>query len=48
MLMRRGPSVSPHPVVFLVLITPFGVMSGYLTVALAYLLAKALARNVHR
>ncbi len=40
MLMRRGPSVSPHPVVFLVLITPFGVMSGYLTVALAYLLAK--------
>ncbi|MGA2551988.1 MAG: MFS transporter [Burkholderiaceae bacterium] len=32
---------SPHPVVFLVLVTPFGVMSGYLTVALTYLLSKA-------
>ena len=30
-----------HPIVFLVLILPFGVMSGYLTVAVAYLLTKA-------
>jgi len=30
-----------HPFVWLVLITPFGVMSGYLTVALAYLLSRA-------
>ncbi|MEO8751098.1 MAG: MFS transporter [Casimicrobiaceae bacterium] len=30
-----------HPAVFLVLILPFGVMSGYLTVAVAYLLTKA-------
>src|SRR5882724_7293359 len=29
------------PVVFLVLILPFGVMSGYLTVAVAYLLSQA-------
>ena len=30
-----------HPMVFLVLILPFGAMSGYLTVAVAYLLSKA-------
>ena len=30
-----------HPAVFLVLILPFGVMSGYLTVAVAYLLTKS-------
>ena len=30
-----------HPIVFLVLILPFGAMSGYLTVAVAYLLSKA-------
>lgn len=30
-----------HPIVFLVLILPFGVMAGYLTVAVAYLLTKA-------
>jgi PAT family beta-lactamase induction signal transducer AmpG len=32
---------SPHPVIFLILILPFGVMSGYLTVTLAYLFSKA-------
>lgn len=30
-----------HPIVFLVLILPFGVMGGYLTVAVAYLLSQA-------
>ena len=30
-----------HPVVFMVLITPFGVMAGYLTVAIVYLLSQA-------
>ncbi|HTQ01522.1 MAG TPA: MFS transporter [Casimicrobiaceae bacterium] len=30
-----------HPVVFMILIAPFGVMGGYLTVAIAYLLAQA-------
>ncbi len=30
-----------HPVVFMFLILPFGVMSGYLTVAIAYLLSHA-------
>ncbi len=30
----------PHPSVFMFLITPFGVLSGYLTVAVAFLLAK--------
>ena len=30
-----------HPIVFLFLILPFGVMSGYLTVAVAYLLTQA-------
>lgn len=30
-----------HPIVFLVLILPFGAMGGYLTVAVAYLLTKA-------
>src|SRR5579871_1307882 len=32
---RRGP----HPAIFLVLLTPFGVSSGYVGVTLAYLLA---------
>lgn len=31
----------PHPVVFLVLILPFGVMGGYLTVTIVYLLTQA-------
>ena len=31
----------PHPMVFMFLILPFGVMGGYVTVALAYLFAKA-------
>jgi MFS transporter, PAT family, beta-lactamase induction signal transducer AmpG len=35
------PSSSPHPVVFLILILPFGVMSGYLTVTIVYLLTQA-------
>jgi PAT family beta-lactamase induction signal transducer AmpG len=35
------PSSSPHPVVFLILILPFGVMSGYLTVTVVYLLTQA-------
>ena len=30
----------PHPSVFMFLITPFGVLSGYLTVAMAFLLSK--------
>ncbi len=36
-----APSRSPHPVVFLVLILPFGVMAGYLTVTIVYLLTQA-------
>ncbi len=36
--MRRGHA---HPVVFMFLILPFGVMAGYLTVAVAYLLTQA-------
>ena len=35
------PARAAHPFVFLVLILPFGVMSGYLTVTLAYLLSQA-------
>lgn len=35
-----GPRQS-HPVIFLLLILPFGIMSGYLTVTVAYLLSKA-------
>lgn len=31
----------PHPVVFSILVLPFGAMAGYLTVAVAYLLSKA-------
>jgi len=31
----------PHPIVFLVLILPFGVMGGYLSVAIAYQLTQA-------
>ena len=34
----RGPA---HPVVFMLLITPFGVLSGYLTVAIVYVLSQA-------
>ena len=30
-----------HPIVFLFLILPFGTMSGYLTVAVAYRLSRA-------
>ncbi len=36
--MTRKP---PHPIVYLVLIVPFGALNGYLTVALAYTLAQA-------
>jgi PAT family beta-lactamase induction signal transducer AmpG len=36
-----APSLSPHPVVFLILILPFGVMGGYLTVTIVYLLTQA-------
>jgi PAT family beta-lactamase induction signal transducer AmpG len=40
--MGRSTDVSrPHPVVFLFLILPFGVMQGYLSVTLGYQLAKA-------
>ena len=35
------PAHASHPFAYLVLIVPFGMMSGYLTVALAYLLSKA-------
>ncbi|HEY0245351.1 MAG TPA: MFS transporter [Mucilaginibacter sp.] len=34
-------SKSAHPFVFLILILPFGIMTGYLTVTLAYLFTKA-------
>jgi MFS family permease len=37
----RTPTRHSHPFVFLILIVPFGMMSGYLTVALAYLLSRA-------
>lgn len=36
-----SPSRSPHPVVFLILILPFGVMSGYVTVTIVYLLTQS-------
>jgi len=39
--MARMSSHRVHPWVFMVLIIPFGVMSGYLTVAVAYLLTKS-------
>jgi PAT family beta-lactamase induction signal transducer AmpG len=44
-IFRRDASASSraraaHPFVFLILILPFGVMSGYLTVTLAYVLAQ--------
>ncbi|MBI5835978.1 MAG: MFS transporter [Candidatus Eisenbacteria bacterium] len=32
---------APHPVVYLFLVLPFGVMGGYVTVSLGYLLSKA-------
>jgi PAT family beta-lactamase induction signal transducer AmpG len=35
------PSESPHPAVFLFLMLPFGVMAGYLTVTVVYLLTQA-------
>ena len=38
---RMSAARRTHPFVFLVLILPFGVMSGYLTVAVAYLLTRA-------
>jgi len=34
-------SQSAHPLVFLILILPFGIMAGYLTVTLSYLFTKA-------
>lgn len=37
----HSPPRHAHPFAFLVLIVPFGMMSGYLSVALAYLLSKA-------
>jgi PAT family beta-lactamase induction signal transducer AmpG len=36
-----APSLAPHPAIFLVLILPFGVMGGYLTVTVVYLLTQA-------
>jgi MFS family permease len=41
MTMTASANRRTHPFVFLVLIVPFGMMSGYLTVALAYLLSQA-------
>ncbi len=35
------PSDAPHPAVFLFLMLPFGVMAGYLTVTVVYLLTQA-------
>ena len=40
-LRLAAPSATPHPVVFLILILPFGVMSGYLTVTIVYMLTQA-------
>src|SRR5271155_5564456 len=40
-LRLAAPSLSPHPVVFLALILPYGVMAGYLTVTIVYLLTQA-------
>src|SRR5258708_19088536 len=37
----EGGRHAPHPVGFLILILPFGAMSGYLTVAVVYLLTQA-------
>src|SRR2546427_5750043 len=42
--MMRDPGArthAPHPVVVMILILPFGVMSGYLTVTVVYLLTQA-------
>jgi MFS family permease len=39
--MHTPPARSTHPIVFLFLIVPFGAMSGYLTVAVAYQLTQA-------
>jgi PAT family beta-lactamase induction signal transducer AmpG len=36
-----SPHKSPHPIAFLILVLPFGIMSGYLTVTLAYLFSRA-------
>lgn len=36
-----APPAQPHPAVFLILILPFGVMAGYLTVTLVYLLTQS-------
>ena len=42
MVFRLGPPPdAPHPAVFLFLMLPFGVMSGYLTVTVVYLLTQA-------
>jgi len=41
MLGAESDSYRAHPFVFFLLILPFGVMAGYLTVAVAYQLAKA-------
>ncbi len=38
---RRPHAHAAHPIVFLILILPFGVMAGYLSVAIGYLLAHA-------
>lgn len=39
--MSRPDERHSHPFLFMILILPFGVMSGYLTVSVAYLLAQA-------
>ena len=36
-----GPDRSPHPIVYLFLIAPFGAMGGYLSVAIGYQLTQA-------
>src|ERR1043165_5364152 len=36
----RSPIKPPHPAVYLFLITPFGVVGGYVSVALGYVLAQ--------
>jgi len=38
---REASARSAHPIVFLVLILPFGAMAGYLSVAVGYLLSRA-------
>jgi hypothetical protein len=37
----------PHPVAFMILILPWGIMTGYIGMAVAYFLAQALMSWMH-